>query len=130
MGKYLQNTMGELRNELKVNWMRDEVSKLLCTNNPAERPFAEAKAFPNLYCRMKLSTLANFTLSVCNGSHRMPEPKGKIKKTQNRSTVNAGIAISSDPRLQTAVTRLCAVRQVHAGSIAALLKMQTKGKCS
>jgi hypothetical protein len=118
MGKYLQNTLGELRNELKVDWIREEVAKLLCTNNPAERPFAAAKAFLNLYCRMKLSTLANFTLSVCNESYRMPEPKGKIKKTQ--------IAITSDPRLQAAVTRLCAVRQVHAEAITTLLKTANK----
>lgn len=126
MGKYLQNTLGELRNELKEDWMREEVAKLLCTNNPAERPFAVAKAFLNLYGRMKLSTLANFTLSVCNGSHRLSQPKGKTKKTQHRSTVQAGIAITSDPRLQAAVTRLCAVRQVNAGAITTLLKIANK----
>jgi hypothetical protein len=127
IGKYLQNTLGELRNELKEDWMREEVAKLLCTNNnPAERPFAVAKAFLNLYCRMKLSTLANFTLSVCNGSHRMPEPKGKTKKTQNRSTIKARVAITSDPRLQAAVTRLCAVRQVNGGAITTLLKTANK----
>ena len=75
---------------------------------------------------MKLSTLANFTLSVCNGSHRLSEPKGKTKKTQHRSTVQAGIANTSDPRLQAAVTRLCAVRQVNAGAITTLLKNANK----
>ena len=81
-----QVTSGDLRNDLKQEWDVEEVAKLLCTNNPAERPFAVAKAFLNLYGRMKLSTLANFTLSVCNGSHRLSEPKGKTKKTQHRST--------------------------------------------
>jgi hypothetical protein len=127
MGKYLQKTLGESRNELKEDLMREEVAKLLCTTNPAERPYAVAKAFLNLYCRMKLSTLlANFTLSVCNGSHRMPEPRGKTKKTQNRSTVKAGVAITSDLSLQAAVTRLCAVRQINGGAITTLLKTANK----
>ncbi len=46
--------------------------------------------------------------------------------TQNRVRVNAGIAITSDPRLQPAVTRLCAVRQVNSGAITTLLKTANK----
>ncbi len=36
-------TDGIFRNELCPDWQLEKVSKLLCTNNPAERPFAVAK---------------------------------------------------------------------------------------
>ena len=43
MGKYLKATNGIFRNELRPDWQLEKVSLLLCTNNPAERPFAVAK---------------------------------------------------------------------------------------
>jgi hypothetical protein len=43
MGKYLKATDGIFRNELRPDWQLGKVSQLLCTNNPAERPFAVAK---------------------------------------------------------------------------------------
>ena len=45
MGKYLKATDGIFRNELRPDWQLTKVSQLLCTNNPAERPFAVAKGF-------------------------------------------------------------------------------------
>jgi hypothetical protein len=74
-----------------------------------------------MYARMHLATLAKFSLSVCNGSHRMAGPKGKQTKTKDRIVQEAGIAITSDPRLKAAVTRLCAVRRVRPGGIVLLL---------
>jgi hypothetical protein len=43
LGKYLKATDGVFRNELREDWELEKVAKLLCTNNPAERPFAVAK---------------------------------------------------------------------------------------
>lgn len=43
MGQYLKATNGIYRNELREDWELSKVSLLLCTNNPAERPFAVAK---------------------------------------------------------------------------------------
>ena len=43
LGKYLKSTDGVFRNELRDDWQLEKVGKLLCTNNPAERPFAVAK---------------------------------------------------------------------------------------
>ncbi len=43
LGKYLKATSGVFRNELRDDWELEKVAKLLCTNNPAERPFAVAK---------------------------------------------------------------------------------------
>ncbi len=45
MGKYLKATDGIFRNDLCPDWQLDMVAKLLCTNNPAERPFAVAKGY-------------------------------------------------------------------------------------
>ena len=45
MGKYLKATDGIFRNDLRPDWQLDMVAKLLCTNNPAERPFAVAKGY-------------------------------------------------------------------------------------
>jgi hypothetical protein len=43
LGKYLKATDGAFWNELREDWELEKVAKLLCTNNPAERPFAVAK---------------------------------------------------------------------------------------
>ncbi len=43
LGEYLRATDGIFRNELRPDWQLEKVSRLLCTNNPAERPFAVAK---------------------------------------------------------------------------------------
>ena len=107
---------------MKEDWEVAEVAKLLCTNNPAERPFAVAKAYLNIYGRMKLPTLAKFTLSICNGSHTMAGPKGKQAKTRNRIVGEAGIAITSDTRLQGVITKLCAVRRRKPGAVTTLLQ--------
>jgi hypothetical protein len=117
-----QVTSGIFRNELLTDAQMEEVAQLVCTNNPGKRPFAVAKAYLSLYGRMNLATLARFSLSVCNGSHRMAEPKGKQIKTRNRIVQEAGIAITSDPRLQAVVTRLCAMRRRKPGGVVVLLK--------
>jgi hypothetical protein len=75
----------QVRNQLKAEWEVEKVARLLCTNNPAERPFAVAKAYMQIYGRLNPSTLAQFTLSVCNGSHSIAGPKGKIQKPKIES---------------------------------------------
>ena len=70
---------------------------------------------------MDLATLARFSLSVCNGSHRIGAPKGKQKQTKNRIVEEAGIAITSDLRLKAVITTLCAVRSRKPGGIVVLL---------
>jgi hypothetical protein len=57
MGKYLKATDGIFRNDLRPDWQLSSVAKLLCTNNPAERPFAVAKGtivMPILSCNIPL----------------------------------------------------------------------------
>ena len=106
---------------MKAEWEVEKVAKLLCTNNPAERPFAVAKAYMDIYGRMNLCTLAKFTLSMCNGSHSMAGPKGKQEKTKDRIVDEAGIAMTCDLRLKRAVTKLCTVRRCKPGGITVLV---------
>jgi hypothetical protein len=68
MGKYLQSTGGIYRNDVREDWELAKVSKLLAHNNAAERPFAVAKAYLDCFPTMKLSTLANYSLALTNGS--------------------------------------------------------------
>ncbi len=68
-----------------------------------------------------MPTLAKFSLSICNGSHGMAGPKGQTK-TRNRIVEEAGIAITSDTRLRSVTTKLCAVRRVRPGAVTTLLQ--------
>ena len=52
----------------------------------------------------------------------MAGPKGKRQETKGRIVVEAGIAITCDPALRRAVTRLCAVRQRKPGAITVLVQ--------
>ncbi len=67
---------------MKAEWEVEKVAQLLCTNNPAERPFAVAKAYMQMYGRLKLSTLAHFTVM-----DRMLwlDPKARDKKRKAES---------------------------------------------
>ena len=116
-GNYLKSTGGIYRNELRAEWELDEVAKLLSHNNPAERPFAIVKAYLRVYNTMKLSTLANFSLAMTNGSHRPAGTLGKSTKTKNRNREPPGIAVTSPPVLRFAVTKICGVRRKNTGSV-------------
>ncbi len=88
----------------------DAVAKLLPTNKAAERPFlAVAKAYLNIYSRMKLANLAKFSLSMCNGSRRLAGPTGKQERTKDCNVATA------DPRLHAVVSELCTVRRSKYG---------------
>ncbi len=76
MGKYLKAIDGVFRNELKDEWQLEKFSKLLCTNNAAERSFGVAKAYIKIYQTMSLRTLVSFGLSMCNGSNKIVQCEG------------------------------------------------------
>jgi hypothetical protein len=63
MGKYLKATDGIYRNDLRPDWQLTKVSKLLCTNNPAERPFAVAKGIC-LFVRLAVAVIVSLTLPL------------------------------------------------------------------
>ncbi len=113
---FAKTTCGKFRNELKEEREVDAVAKLLSTNNAAERPFAVAKAYLNIYGKMKLSNLAQFSLAMCNGSHRLAGPKGKQVRTKDRLVEPAGMELTCDARLQATVTKLwCTMRRAKYG---------------
>ncbi len=122
MGKYLQSTGGIYRNDLREEWELEKVSKLLAHNNAAERPFAVVKAYLNSFPTMKLSTLANYSLAITNGSHHAAGTIGKSTNTKLRIPKPAGIAVTSPAVLKQAVTKLCGVRRVLPGLVTALLR--------
>ncbi len=71
---------------------------------------------------MKLGTLANFSLAITNGSHQAADTIGKTLKTKDRAAKPAGIAVTSPPQLQLAVTKVCGTRRVNPGKVTALLR--------
>ncbi len=122
MGKYLKSTGGIYRNELREEWEFEAVAKLLSHNNPAERPFAIVKAYLQIFPTMRLATLANFSLSMTNGSHRPAGTLGKTLKTQNKERAPPGIALTSPLQLQMAVTKVCGVRLINTGSVTKMMR--------
>ncbi len=122
MGKYLKSTGGIYRNELREEWELEAVTKLLSHNNPAERPFAIVKAYLQVFPTMRLATLAIFSLSMTNGSHRPAGTLGKTRKTQNRERVPPGIALTSPLLLKMAVTKVCGVRRKYTGSVTQMMR--------
>jgi hypothetical protein len=73
MGDYLEATGGRLRNNNKTPWEQEIAAKMICTNNPAEGPFATVKAFLNMYPSLKLRTVASLSAAICNETHASSE---------------------------------------------------------
>ena len=119
MGHYLEVTHGEKRNSNLTEWEAEVASKLICTNNPAERPFGLVKAFHDLYPTMTLLSLRGQSLAVLNGTHRPADTAGK----KNRK---AGLALTADPLLRTTITELCSVRRRKPGPIVSSLAAYNK----
>jgi hypothetical protein len=44
-------TGGRLANSNKSDWEKDIAARMICTNNPAEGPFATVRAFLQMYPR-------------------------------------------------------------------------------
>jgi len=74
MGSYLEATGGRQSNSTKTEWEKELTSRMICTNNPAESPFATARAYLDIYPSLKLRTLATNCAAVCNGN---PDPNHK-----------------------------------------------------
>jgi Asp-tRNA(Asn)/Glu-tRNA(Gln) amidotransferase C subunit len=58
---------------------------------------------------------------MCNGSHRPAESKGKQKRTEDKETRQCGSALSAEPELKKAVTKLCSVKKINVGKVTARL---------
>ena len=75
----------------------------------------------NIYESISLRTLAAFSLSMTNGSHRPAESQGKQQRTANKETRKCGSALSAASPLKQAVTKLCSVKKVKVGKVTAKL---------
>ena len=99
MKDYLKQTKGGLRTEVREEWELKMCRPMLCHNNAAERPFAVLRQYKRLYPSISIENLAKLTHSLVNGTHRPGTPEWK-----------AGIALTADPRLRTAIGKLCSVK--------------------
>ncbi len=80
-----------------------------------------AKAYMKIYQTLSLRTLASFSLSMCNDSHRPTSSQGKQGRTANKQGRSNGTALSAAPDLQRAITTLCSVKRVNVGKVTAKL---------
>jgi hypothetical protein len=90
MGAYLESTGGRQSNATKTDWEKEITARMICTNNPAESPFATARAFLNIYPSLKLRTLATNCAAVCNGNpipYPNPNPNPCYNPDPNPSTI-------------------------------------------
>ena len=110
MGAYLESTRGRLRNSLKSEWEQDIASRMICTNNPVEGPFATVRAFLHMCPTLKLKTIATQSAAIVNGTHKMASRQGD-------KDIAAGMALSADPRLKEAISKLCSIRIRNPGLI-------------
>jgi hypothetical protein len=76
-----------------------------------------------IYQSLSLRTLAVFSLSMCKGSHRPAEAKGKQKRTESKDVRQCGSALLAASELQIAITKLCSVRKVNVGQVTAKLDL-------
>ncbi len=104
MGDYLEATGGQLANNQKTQLEKDVASRMVCTNNLAEGPFATVRAFLHMYPSLKLKTVTGLSGAMVNGTHR----GGEAKKD-----TSAGIALTAPAPLRAAITKLCSVRVNH-----------------
>lgn len=120
--EYLRQTNGGLRNDLREEWEKTAVSKMVSHNNYAERPFAVVKAFWRMYPSLSLYNLSWLGNSMLNGTHRCADVFGHHNKLTPVTTRLAGIALTAHPDLKRAVNTLCSVRRKTKGRITLLAR--------
>ena len=81
--KFLEATGGMQANCHKTEWEKDIASRMVCTNNGAESPFATVRAFLHIYPRFSLNQplsqtpflTLRITLSLTANPRPAPIPK-------------------------------------------------------
>ena len=116
MGDYLEGLGGALANNQKTQLEKDVASRMVCTNNLAEGPFATVRAFLHMYPSMTLKTVAGLSGAMVNGTHRAWGAK---------KNASAGIAITAPGPLRAAITKLCSVRVYRGDTMYPLTKKQS-----
>jgi len=122
MKHYLKQTNGVLRNENRAEWEKEAVKHMVSHNNYAERPFAVVKAFARMYPSLSLRNLSHLTHSLVNGTHRCADKFGGRGDSALTTTRLAGIALTANPALRTAVNILCSVRRNSMGAVTTICR--------
>ena len=115
MGEYLEATSGRLKNTNKTEFEKDIASRMICTNNSAEGPFATAKAFLHMYPTLKLRTLAALSAAIVNGTFK---PERKVGGT----TCKPGFGLQAPKEVKDALGKLCSVRRRNPGAITVYIR--------
>jgi len=110
MGEYLEATGGRLRNSAMTEFEKDIASRMICTNNSAEGPFATARAFLHLYPTLKLRTLTTLCAAVVNGTFKPPQKR-------RGETIAVCFGLRAPPELLDVIGELCSVRRRNPGQI-------------
>ncbi len=124
--KYLRRTNGELQNANREDWKMKATNQMFCHNNNAERPFAVARAFKNIYPALTLYNLSNLSHSLVNGTHRPEHVFGRTSAKDRCNMKPPGIALTAHPILRQAVNKLCSVRTRKIGAITSLVRNANK----
>ena len=72
LGNFLEATGGKQANCMKTVWEKDIASRMVCTNNGAESPFATVRAFLHIYPRFDPDP--NPDSKPCPNSYTDPYP--------------------------------------------------------
>ena len=126
MGDFLEATNGTQSSSKVDAWVRERCRGMVATNNNAERPFAVVKLFHVMYPSMTLRNMRHLSHSRCNGTYaRASEEAPKTKKTAGKTVAKpAGAALTADPRLKAAISKVCSVRSGSLGSVTKLTRGQ------
>jgi hypothetical protein len=138
MGAYLEATNGHLRNSTKTEWEKEVASRMVCTNNHAEGPFATVRAFMHIYPSLKLRTVAGLSAAMVNGTHRStigtsnhdpyynpncrPNHCPVLTHIGARENKTAGLAFTAPLRLRNAIAKVCGVRTHSIGTVTLSLR--------
>jgi hypothetical protein len=115
MGEYLAATGGHLQNANNTEFEKDIASRMICANNPAEGPFATARAFLHMYPTLKLRTLATLAAAIVNDTF-------KPARNLGGTTCKTGFGFRVAPAVNDALGTLCSVRRRNPGAITVYMR--------
>jgi hypothetical protein len=137
MGEYLEATNGQLRNSTKTDWEMEVASRMVCTNNHAEGPFATVRAFMHIYPSLKLRTVAGLSAAMVNGTHRSKGSSNPASKPNpnchrnhssflaiagDRDNIATGLAFTAPVRVRNVIAKVCGVRTHSLGTVTIFLR--------
>ena len=124
MGDYLEVTDGKFRISNMKEWEQGLASKLRSDNNPAERPFAVAKALLCVFPCMTIANLGRLAHAKVNGTFKLASADGRGGNA--KPATKAGAAVTAHPILKAAVAKLCCTRKCSLGLVTLMVRGHVK----